>query len=709
MILPSSLSIPRIIRRVAICQHQQQQQYQYQITFQKCCRKRQHYYYYHHHHPTASGSSFRSFSSIFNVTNTNNYKKHEKKEVENEYQNAVHQEVTTSIPARNDNKYDKNDDDGGGVNDGDYNEDDQYNNSDEDSDDDDDDDDKDKGSDQPWKDLLEIPGRAAWRVSDSYPPNHVMNAMYKILDDGDRTAKQLRRAHRKVLAIHDDLAQLREQERRRMVNGGRRRSDSSVPSSRPTSRPGFVMDEEDEADSFHPVYYGFDETLATLKHRLVPNYSITKRVLSECQSLLGGPTVSSWKPKRILDFGIGCGSATAAAIDLFGNNEGGTTVEWVHGIDPSLPMRECSKRLIEEMCRNPGTTSTPPPRVTFSNGLSPSSSTDDEPSSSNEGAFDLALFAYTATDLTDVTSCLAAAALLFEKLKPDGVLVMIEPGTPDGFNSIRAVRNMLLDCCPPDDPDFEWDERCHILAPCTHNGSCPMERHKKNFFQRGKLGYDVPQETDGNKVEIEEYARFDDNGQNEDHITIELSSKHGLMSETEAFNSSFCSFVHYVPGDTAKKGEKFSYLVAQKKRFSDPSDSSCLENDAFYKDNVTELLSRAFDAAAQESDELAMDTFEQAKQMRSRYIDSDEDELGFELIRGAEKRGSMGRIIRAPIKKKGHVYIDYCTSPGRIVRSRVTKAMSNNFAPGIYTAARKSRWGGLWPDTMDRIFSVKKP
>jgi hypothetical protein len=235
-----------------------------------------------------------------------------------------------------------------------------------------------------------------------------------------------------------------------------------------------------------------------------------------------------------------------------------------------------------------------------------------------------------------------------------------------------------------------------------------MERHKKNFFQRGKLGYDIPQETEGNTVEIEEYqARIVDANQSEHQVTIELSSKHGLMSETEAFNSSFCSFVHYVPGDTTKKGEKFSYLVAQKKRFSNTTDP-CLEKDAFQRDNVTELLSRAFDAAAQESDELAIHTFEQAKEMRSRYVDSDEDELGFELIRGAGKRGSMGRIIRAPIKKKGHVYIDYCTSPGRIVRNRVTKAMSNNVAPGIFGAARKSRWGGLWPDTMDRIFSLKK-
>jgi hypothetical protein len=102
----------------------------------------------------------------------------------------------------------------------------------EDDDDDDDDDDfedddqfsggsEDSHSMQPWKDLLEVPGRAAWRVS-AATPEPLLQAMYKILDDGDRTPKQLLRAHRKVLEMHTNLATLRERERRKMVNSGKR-------------------------------------------------------------------------------------------------------------------------------------------------------------------------------------------------------------------------------------------------------------------------------------------------------------------------------------------------------------------------------------------------------------------------------------------------------------------------------------------------------
>src|SRR5262249_23081192 len=42
------------------------------------------------------------------------------------------------------------------------------------------------------------------------------------------------------------------------------------------------------------------------------------------------------------------------------------------------------------------------------------------------------------------------------------VLVLIEPGTPQGFDRIRDARAQLL------------EQGAHILAPCTHANACPM-------------------------------------------------------------------------------------------------------------------------------------------------------------------------------------------------------------------------------------------
>ena len=132
------------------------------------------------------------------------------------------------------------------------------------------------------------------------------------------------------------------------------------------------------------------------------------------------------QPRRVADFGMGCGSASAAAVQLF------PSVEWIHGIEPSLAMRDCSHKLLEVSCQS---------RITYSDTLSTTGS----------GSFNLALLCYTATNLPNIILTLSAAAMLFDKLQPNGILVMVKPGMPDGFNSIRAVQNMLLDCCPPED------------------------------------------------------------------------------------------------------------------------------------------------------------------------------------------------------------------------------------------------------------------
>lgn len=44
------------------------------------------------------------------------------------------------------------------------------------------------------------------------------------------------------------------------------------------------------------------------------------------------------------------------------------------------------------------------------------------------------------------------------------LIILIEPGTPDGFMNIRNAREALI------------SKGAYILAPCTHNSECPMSR-----------------------------------------------------------------------------------------------------------------------------------------------------------------------------------------------------------------------------------------
>uniref|UniRef100_A0A6T8P969 Uncharacterized protein n=1 Tax=Proboscia inermis TaxID=420281 RepID=A0A6T8P969_9STRA len=81
--------------------------------------------------------------------------------------------------------------------------------------------------------------------------------------------------------------------------------------------------------------------------------------------------------------------------------------------------------------------------------------------------------------------------MLWEKLGENGLLVIIKPGTPNGFQKVRSVQQMLLECCPPNGSggETEGGEKeegygAFVVAPCTHNGTCSRD-HKTDDTTEG--------------------------------------------------------------------------------------------------------------------------------------------------------------------------------------------------------------------------------
>lgn len=98
------------------------------------------------------------------------------------------------------------------------------------------------------------------------------------------------------------------------------------------------------------------------------------------------------------------------------------------------------------------------------------------------------------------------------------------------------------------------------------------------------------------------------------------------------------------------------------------------------------------------------------------FLDSEANSLGLEMLGGDDRRRGWGRLIRAPLKRKGHVLLDYCSagcggggggggscpknksplgdfnddldailpdgSKGRITRHKVSRGWSARAAPG---------------------------
>lgn len=65
---------------------------------------------------------------------------------------------------------------------------------------------------------------------------------------------------------------------------------------------------------------------------------------------------------------------------------------------------------------------------------------------------------------------------------------------------------------------------------------------------------------------------------------------------------------------------------------------------------------------------------------------------GYEATDEKPNMKTLPRIIRPPIKRKGHATLDVCTAEGRAERWTVPKS----FSKLAYHDARKSRWGDLW-------------
>ena len=129
--------------------------------------------------------------------------------------------------------------------------------------------------------------------------------------------------------------------------------------------------------------------------------------------------------------------------------------------------------------------------------------------------YDLAVAAYTLSELTHDNIRRAATQILYELLDEGGVLVIIEPGNPVGSHIVRSARQFILDTfnkdaaslkeakqvkrapgtskpyspqrIDPNDASVELvlppprnlsytDLKASVLAPCPHDEPCPLGR-----------------------------------------------------------------------------------------------------------------------------------------------------------------------------------------------------------------------------------------
>ncbi len=158
-------------------------------------------------------------------------------------------------------------------------------------------------------------------------------------------------------------------------------------------------------------------------------------------------------PTSLLDCGAGPGTATWACAEAF------ETLDSFALLDANPALRALAMELARENDRS----------VTYTLGDAPTKIADASPA-------DLVIASYVINELTDTAREKLVAAMW---AKANDTLVIIEPGTPAGYQRILDARTQLIRA------------GAHVIAPCPHSEACPLTKpdwcHFSQRLQRSRV------------------------------------------------------------------------------------------------------------------------------------------------------------------------------------------------------------------------------
>ena len=178
------------------------------------------------------------------------------------------------------------------------------------------------------------------------------------------------------------------------------------------------------------------EALAYVAARLPATYGTVSHA---CNQL--AQTLPDFTPTTLLDIGSGPGTAALAALHAWSDS-----LNAVYLLEPNPYLRELSQRLFEATAIRPAYETTPLSTAPLI------------------GKYDLVLASYVLNEIPELdlehelTRMWEATA---------GTLVLIEPGTPLGFDIVIRARAHLISL------------GANLAAPCPHHMSCPLAKAER--------------------------------------------------------------------------------------------------------------------------------------------------------------------------------------------------------------------------------------
>ncbi|KAG2488715.1 hypothetical protein HYH03_012715 [Edaphochlamys debaryana] len=286
-----------------------------------------------------------------------------------------------------------------------------------------------------------------------------------------------------------------------------------------------------------PTYRTHEQVMGYVVGRFPAEYSIVRRVLAEASALVeaaeatrqprtgtapaaGGAAAGGldegrlWRPREVMVYGAGTGAAVAAALESLPLD----ALTSVVAVEPATLRQVLGSRFIRrlvagEVAGGGGSPDTGSPRP---EAAGPSAARGDReaaagvpgapriswvgalPRLSRDAAkqrqrYDVVIAAYQLWCTPTDAERMRLVQELWERC--GDTLVIVEAGTPRGFEFVSMARDLVLGTAQRQARRKRREtpvwaaapEGAHVVAPCTHDGRCPMQERKNawcHFSQR---------------------------------------------------------------------------------------------------------------------------------------------------------------------------------------------------------------------------------
>jgi len=191
------------------------------------------------------------------------------------------------------------------------------------------------------------------------------------------------------------------------------------------------------------------------------HYFVYKRLMHELAMRL-----PSFKPQSALDYGAGLGSGLWAVLHQYSAHrpqikgdlelKPGSLVR-AAAVEPNTAMRKLGKFLTEELNEKSENSLLWVDSLSMIPGIG-----------GERGKFDLVVLGYVLQEVPSARQRQMIVEALWHRLRDDGVLVLVEPGSPKGFRFVHSFREWVL---------AKDRSEASIIAPCPHHLECPMAKH----------------------------------------------------------------------------------------------------------------------------------------------------------------------------------------------------------------------------------------